>query len=174
MCHDWLRRDQADNRDVATVKRIMAREVLPFIGEMQIEAVRKRDLIAVIDRVADRAPIRANRVLAHTKRLFRWAAARDLIEVNPAANIEKPSAERARDRVLSDAELVAVWRAAQRLGGPFGAGIKLLMLTGARFSEIFEARWSEVHGDVPCGYPPSGRSPTRAAPSGCRHRLRRS
>ena len=148
VCQDWLRRDQADNRDVATVRRIMAREVLPYIGEMQIEAVRKRDLISLIDRVADRAPIRANRVLAHTKRLFRWAAARDLIEVNPAANIEKPTAERARDRVLSDAELVAIWHAAGRVGGAYGAGVRILMLTGCRVAEVFEARWSEIEGDA--------------------------
>ena len=148
VCQDWLRRDQAENRDVATVRRIMAREVLPYIGEMQIEAVRKRDLIGLIDRVADRAPIRANRVLAHTKRMFRWAAARDLIEVNPAANIEKPTAERARDRVLSDAELVAIWHAAGRVGGAYGAGVRLLMLTGCRVAEVFEAKWSEIDGDA--------------------------
>lgn len=148
VCEDWLRRDQADNRDVATVRRIMAREVLPHIGDMPIEAVRKRDLIAVIDRVVDRAPVRANRVLAHTKRLFRWAAARDLIEVNPASNIEKPTAERARDRVLSDAELMAVWNAAGRVGGAYGAGVRLLMLTGARVAEIFEAKWTEIEGEA--------------------------
>lgn len=148
VCEEWLQRDQADNRDVATVRRIMAREVLPYIGEMQIDAVRKRDLIAVIDRVVDRAPVRANRVLAHTKRMFRWAANRDLIEVNPAANIEKPTAERSRDRVLSDAELVKIWHAAGRVGGAYGAGVRLLMLTGARVAEVFEARWSEVEGDA--------------------------
>jgi len=147
-CEDWLRRDQADNRDVATVRRIMSREVLPHIGNIQIEAVRKADLIAVIDRVVDRAPVRANRVLAHTKRLFRWAAARDLIEVNPAANIEKPTDERARDRVLSDAELVQVWEAAGRVGGAYGAGVRLLMLTDARVAKLFEAKWSEIQGEV--------------------------
>jgi integrase len=148
VCEEWLQRDQADNRDVATVRRIMAREVLPHIGDMQIEAVRKRDLIAVIDQVVDRAPVRANRVLAHTKRLFRWAANRDLIEVNPAANVEKPTTERARDRVLSDAELVKIWHAAGRVGGSYGAGVRLLMLTGARVAEIFEAKWSEIDGDA--------------------------
>jgi integrase len=148
VCNDWLRRDQADNKDVANVARIMEREVLPYIGEMQIEAVRKRDLIAVIDRVADRAPVRANRVLAHLKRLFRWAAGRDVIDANPASSIERPTAERARERVLNDPEIVAIWRAAERLGGPIGAGIKLLMLTGARFTEIFQTRWSEIHGNA--------------------------
>lgn len=148
VCKDWLRRDQADNRDVDEVRRIMDREVLPYVGKLQIEDVRKRDLIAVIDRVADRAPVRANRVLAHTKRLFRWAAGRDLIENSPAATIEKPTAEKARDRVLSGGELVEIWHAAGRVGGPFGAGVKLLMLTGARYAEIFEAKWSEISGNA--------------------------
>jgi len=148
VAEDWLRRDQGDNRDVARVRRIMAREVLPYLGEMSIEAVRTRDIIGLIDRVADRAPVHANRVLAHTKRLFRWAAMRDLIENSPAATIEKPTAERARDRVLTDAELVAIWHAAGRVGGAYGAGVRLLMLTGARVAEIFEARWPEVHGDA--------------------------
>ena len=112
----WLQRDQAGNRTVDEVRRIMAREVLPHLGALPIDEVRKRDIIAVIDRVADRAPVRANRVLAHIKRLFRWAAGRDLIETDPAAHIEKPSPERKRDRVLSDAELVAVWRRRERHG----------------------------------------------------------
>ena len=73
--------------------------------------------------------------------LFKWACLRDLIENSPAANIERPTAERARDRVLSDAELVAIWHAAGRVGGAYGAGVRLLMLTGCRVAEIFEARW---------------------------------
>jgi integrase len=141
---EWFRRDQAGNRDIYRVRRIMDREVLPTLGDMEMVAVRKRDLIILLDRIADRAPIRANRTLAAVKRLFNWAASRDLIELNPAAFIEKPAPEIRRDRVLGDCELAAVWHAACRVGGPYGAGILLLTLTGARLSEIFEARWSEI------------------------------
>ena len=73
VCEEWLRRDQAGNRDVARVRRIMATEVLPAIGKLPIEEVRKRDIIALIDKVADRAPVHANRVLAHVRRMFNWA-----------------------------------------------------------------------------------------------------
>lgn len=148
VAEDWLKRDQAGNRDVAKVRRIMEGEVLPHIGDKQIGEVRKRDLIEVIDRVADRAPVRANRVLAHVKRLFTWAAGRDLIEMSPAQHIERPTPEKARERVLDDAELVTVWRAAERLGGAYGAGIRLLICTGARLSEIFEARLSELQDNA--------------------------
>ena len=38
------------------VRRIMAREVLPHLGALSLEEVRKRDIIAVIDSVADHGP----------------------------------------------------------------------------------------------------------------------
>jgi hypothetical protein len=41
----WLKRDQAGNRTAEEVRRIMAREVLPHIGQMAIAAARKRDII---------------------------------------------------------------------------------------------------------------------------------
>jgi integrase len=146
----WLRRDQAGNRTAEEVRRIMAREVLPYIGQVPVAEVRKRDIMDIIDRVADRAPVRANRVLAHVKRLFRWAAGRDIIEFDPSAHILKRTAERPRERVLSDAELLAVWRAAESMGGPYGRGVRLLIATGARRAEIFELRWSEVDHDDVC------------------------
>lgn len=144
----WLKRDQAENRTVDEVRRIMTREVLPRIGSMPMAEVRKRDIIELIDGVADRAPVRANRVLAHTKRLFKWAAARDLIETDPAAHIEKPSLETKRDRVLSDSELVEIWQALDGLTPPFAAGVRLLMLTAARRAEVFEATWPELVGEA--------------------------
>jgi integrase len=83
-------------------------------------------------------------VLAYVKRLFRWAASRDLIELDPAAHILKRTAEKKRDRVLSDAEVLSVWEAAGRVGGAYGNGVRLLVATGARREEIFGLRWSEV------------------------------
>ena len=119
---EWLRRDQAENRSRDEVERIMRREVMPDARQAApIEEIRKRDLIAMVEAVVDRgSPVMANRVLAHTKRLFRWAAGRDLIEIDPAAHIEKPTPERNRDRVLTDDELVG--RLAR--GGDHGRAVR--------------------------------------------------
>ena len=156
---EWLRRDQAGNRSHDKVERIMKREVIPQLGGRQIDEIRKRDLIAMVEAVVDRgSPVMANRVLAHTKRLFRWAAARDLIEVDPAAHIEKPTPERPRDRVLDDQELAAVWRACATMGGPFGAGVQMLIATGARREEIFALERTEVAIAAACIRLPAGRS----------------
>ncbi len=47
---------------------------------------------------------------------------RDYVTANPCANVDKATSEyeRRRDRVLDDAELADVWRAADELGHPFG------------------------------------------------------
>lgn len=143
---EWLSRDQADNRSRGEVERVMRREVLPFLGDRPIEEIRKRDIIDVVDRIADRgAKIMANRTLAHVKRLFSWAVARDIIESDPAAHVEKPGRETKRERVLDDAELVTVWRAAAQFSYPFGPAVQILVLTAARREEILRLCWSEVN-----------------------------
>jgi integrase len=81
-------------------------------------------------------------------KLFRWAVTRDIIPANPAADMDKPGSETKRDRVLSDSDLAAVWKAAETLGWPFGDVIRLLILTGARRNEIGHLRWSEIDQDA--------------------------
>jgi integrase len=56
--------------------------------------------------------------------------------------------ETARDRVLTDAELKAVWHAAPTTseGEVCGAYIRFLLLTGARRSEVSEMKWTELNG----------------------------
>jgi integrase len=61
--------------------------------------------------------------------------------------MEKPGSEIKRDRVLSDAELAAVWWAAEKIDWPFGPVFQLLILTGARRQEIGDLRWQEIVGD---------------------------
>ena len=142
---EWFKRDQADNKSRPVTEAIMAREVLPLWGNRDIGTITKRDVRELVEGMVDRGvPIMANRVHAYLRRMFKWAAGRDIIEVNPAASVEKPTREVSRDRVLSDDELAAVWRAAS--GRP-GAAIKLLILTAARRDEVFGLRWSEVDLD---------------------------
>ena len=159
VCELWLAKDQAGHRSVEEVRRLMTREVLPQLGDLPIREVRKSDIIALVEGIAERgAPIAANRALAWTRRLFRWAAGRDLVDIDPTQFVAKPAREVRRDRVLDDEELKEVWRAAGTVGGAFGAGVRLLILTGARRDEIFGARRSELTADGHGLRLPAGRS----------------
>jgi integrase len=142
---EWLKRDQAGNRHLTEIQRILDHDILPVWGDRPIAELRKRDVIDLIDGIADRgSPVMANRTLAAVRRLFNWAAGRDIIEANPAAFVEKPGEEIRRDRVLSDAELVEVWRASEAAGFPFGDGVRLLILTLGRRDEIFRLSEPEI------------------------------
>jgi integrase len=147
--NDWMARDQADNKSARAVRQMIEKEVLPKWKDKPITSITKRDVLDAIDTIADRGHIAfARRLHARLHRLFRWAERRDIIPkgTNPAANVDKPGAEVERDRVLSDAELVKVWRAADKVRG-YGAAVKMLILTGARREEIGRLRWDEIDGD---------------------------
>src|SRR5690348_4896788 len=55
--------------------------------------------------------------------------------------------KQARKRVLSDAEMAALWEAAVAMGYPYGPVLQLLAITGQRKSDIAEARWREIDLD---------------------------
>jgi integrase len=140
---DWLKRDQGENRSREAVARIIARAATPILGDRLISTISRRDVVNVVDKVVDRGhPIAARRLHAHLHRLFRWAVGRGIIDLNPMAELPKPGAEAARDRVLDERELATIWKAAASMGYPFGSIVQLLLLTAARRDEIGSLRWS--------------------------------
>jgi integrase len=146
---DWLKKDQTKNKSLREVERIVKRELLPAWGHRNIADIGRRDILDLIDGIADRGSIiMARRVQAYVHRLFRWAVGRGVISANPASDLPKPGAETKRSRVLSDVELRAIWHAAGKIGWPLGEVIRLLILTGARREEIGQLKWSEIAGDI--------------------------
>jgi integrase len=51
--------------------------------------------------------------------------------------------KRARDRILTDNELFAFWRATGHMDYPSAPLYRLLILTGLRLNEVADAKWSE-------------------------------
>ena len=148
VAREWLQRDQAKNRQVHIVTRMIERDVTPSWGNREIASISRRDVLDVIDAIVDRgSPVMARRVHGHLHRLFKWAVGRGIIESNPLADLPKPGHETKRDRVLTDEELVAVWRACENIPAHFANALRLLSVTGARLNEIGQLRWSEIHGD---------------------------
>lgn len=90
----------------------------------------------------------ANRLFAAVRKLFRWCIEQDLIETSPCTGLTLPSKENSRDRVLSDADLATIWKAAEQVGYPYGTLAQLLMLTAARRGEVAGMRWSEIKVDT--------------------------
>jgi integrase len=77
--------------------------------------------------------------------LFTWAIQMGLTEANPTVGTIRPEGGKARERVLTDDELAAVWRACQ--DDDHGRIVRLLMLTACRRQEVGGMTWSEVDQD---------------------------
>lgn len=130
------------------VEAIFRRDVLPTWGERRIQTIGKRDVIDLLDAIVDSGrPVLANRVRAHLNTCFAWAVGRDIIDKNPVDGIKPPAEETPRDRVLTDAELVLLWRACDAIGPPFGPLYRFLLLTGQRLREAAEMPVNELQGD---------------------------
>jgi integrase len=121
----------------AEVKRLLEREVLPTLGDRAVSSITRRDVARVVNAVADRgAGTTANRLLAYMGAFFSWLVSRGELCATPIVNLSKPAAERARDRILTDDELRAVWLAGEKMGYPFGSLVRLLVLTAQRRDEV--------------------------------------
>jgi integrase len=90
----------------------------------------------------------AGRTMAYARACFRWAQKRGKVPTNPFQDLPIAAGATERDRVLSDAELAAVWQAADRMPYPFGQFFKLLILTLQRREEVAGMRWSEISADL--------------------------
>jgi integrase len=90
----------------------------------------------------------AGRTAAYGRACFAWAMKRGTVPSNPFAELPMPSSISKRERVLSDEEAGAIWRAAGEAPLPYGVIVRLLMLTGQRREEVAGMTWAELSEDL--------------------------
>lgn len=129
-------------RSLKEAERLLRLNVLASWHGKRLDEITRADVRAMLARID--APVTANRVHSITRKLFNWAVENDIIASSPVAGVRPPSQEASRDRVLTDDELKAIWPAAPE--GPFGAILKLAILTGQRRSEVGGMEWGEIDG----------------------------
>ena len=145
----WVKRHLEAN-GVITQKnkeRYLANHILPVLGGRDFRSIRRSDIAKLMDGVSDTAgPTAADEVLGIVRAICGWYATRNDDYVSPIIRGMKrtSTAERARDRILSDDEIRAVWSNAT---GTFGAIVKLLLLTGQRRTTVASMQWDDVSVD---------------------------
>lgn len=118
----------------------------PTLGDKPLHEITRADIRAVLKKVDGKVATTRN-LFGVLRRLFRWAVSEGDIDRSPLDGMEPPPLAPARDRVLSDSELLLVWQASKTLGYPFGPMVRLLALTGQRLREVSDMEWSELHRD---------------------------
>ena len=149
----FLERHASGLRKAAEARRIVGAEFVSRWGSRPIGDIRAEEAAAAIRAIVQRdAPYQAHNALGYLRRLFSWAIGTHEfgIEVSPIERL-KPrdliGRREARERILTDTELRAVWDAAIPMGYPYGPLIRMLILTGQREREVGDGTWAEIDLD---------------------------
>lgn len=151
VAEQWLKRHVAAKglRSAGDLARLLNTHVYPAWRDRPSLEIRKSDVAQLLDTIEDaRGARQADMILAIVRSVMNWRAARsDDYSAPIVKGMQRTSPkERARARTLSDDELRAVWKASEG-DDPFGAFVRLLLLTGQRRNTVASMRWQDVAPD---------------------------
>jgi len=139
------------NRRAKKDAEAIRRHLVKAWGDKPVDTITPRDVRTFIGGLAKRAPYSAAEAWKHCMLIFKWAVHEELVPVSPCASLDKRltlnAKLQARTRILTDDELRALWRVAERIGYPYGHLYKMLMLTACRLREVNDAKWVEFDVD---------------------------
>ncbi|ODA95568.1 hypothetical protein BFX40_23705 [Mesorhizobium sp. SEMIA 3007] len=140
---DGIRKVEEDRND-------FKRECLPAWRGKAVGDIQSADVMAVLEKINKRGATRqALNMAQKIGTFFNWCVDDDLITASPfrAKKVRTTIGEKtSRDRVLTDAEIAALWKATAA-GDVYSAVYRLLLLTGQRLNDIAQASWSEIDLD---------------------------
>jgi integrase len=137
-------------RSEKTIRQSFDRLVKPRIGKIGIYDLKRSQVSRMLDEIADEnGDVMADRTLAYIRKAFGWYEVHghddDFRSPVVKGMARTKSSERARDRILTDDEIRALW-AATGTTGPSGLMLRFILLTACRRSEAASMTRSEVAG----------------------------
>lgn len=147
LLHEYLEKYAKRNtRSWKETERVLQREFARPWSKLPVHQIRKSTVNDVLDGIVKRGTLSAaNHAFASIRKMFNWLVERGHLEHSPCVGMKAPAKVVSRERVLNNDEVVAVWRAAEKMGYPFGPLVQLLILTGQRRTEVGGMRWQEVN-----------------------------
>ncbi len=142
-------------RTWAEDERMLARWVQPRIGCLKLDDVHRRDIVAILDACRDAGNTRMpGKLLAVTRKMFRFAVERGVIDVSPIQYITERQPKPAR-RAMTAADIRAWWAGTDGshplVPKPVALALRLLLLTGQRPGEVAGLRVAELDLDADDG-----------------------
>jgi len=142
----WLAfyEDRRTASSVAQAKLMVRNHLKPALGQKPITSITRHDIQPIIDAIPIKREATRRSVFAYASAMLGWCTKHGHLEANPLTSMAKPEIPAARQRVLSDEELITVWNATADIAEPYGAYFRLLTLTGQRRGEVAGMDWSEL------------------------------
>jgi integrase len=115
-------------------------------GKTRLADISAADINRRLDKLVE-TPSEHLHALNTAKIFFNWAVRKHYLERSPCHGM-RGAKPKFRSRVLTDAELAAIWKVAVQTGYPFGTIVQLLILTAQRRGEVAQLKWSYIDGDT--------------------------
>jgi integrase len=149
----WVKRhvEAKGLRSGYELQRVLSTHVLPVWGTRAFADIKRSDIARLLDSVEDVSGAWvADSVLAALRSVASWYATRHDNYVPPfVKNMRRvPASARSRSRILDDAELAIVWKAAEANDDVYGAFVRVALLCGQRRAKLADLRWGDLDGDV--------------------------
>lgn len=148
---DWKKRRLLSRKDGGKeVERMFKKDVIPAIGALPIKAVRRRDIVALLDTVHGRGSKRMTGQLLNELRLFvNHAIDREWIEGDITAGLKASRWDgqtKARTRVLADEEIAELSKklGKSRIKLSTASAIWIMLSTMCRVGALEAARWDDI------------------------------
>jgi integrase len=140
--------EKAALRSRAEIERRLRKNVVPMIGAVRVNELRRRDVRNVTDAILRRnRKAEATRVFEDVRAVVRWAVQNEYLDANPLDGMAKPAEAMSSNRVLSDDEIRTLWTGlpdalarseqCQRI-------VKLCLVTAQRVGEVAGITGAEI------------------------------
>jgi integrase len=147
---DWLKRHTKNLHSKRELERILNKYVFPRWGSKRFREIRRGEVNALLDRIEDKhGAAQADAVLAVIRGVMNYYQRRNEEYTSPIVHGMRRHDAKSRDRILSDDEIRAVWKAAGDCEcWQFGAIVKLCLLTAQRREKVTSMKWSDIEESV--------------------------
>lgn len=147
-------------------EQILNREVIPVWGKRKAADITKRDVIHLLERIVDRgAPAMANNTFQIIRKMFNYAAEKDILQHTPCTGVKLPTPKQHRERTLSEEEIKTLWKSLDRtdlnMSEEIRRALRLILVTAQRPGEVAGMHSREIDGrwwTVPVERAKNGRS----------------
>jgi integrase len=117
------------------------------LGACRLDQLERKTIAEALEALKARSPSAAIAAHKALRKLYNWAVAETIFTWHPLREMTAPAETTIRKRVLSPAELKAIWQGAVKLGYPFGFMYMLILATGLRLRDVANAVWGEHYPD---------------------------
>jgi len=121
--------------------------LMASLGARVISAIRPHEVAGMVNRLAEKRPQTAKRVLMESKDVFNEAVSYGWIDRNPAAQIKAPHVKVQRHRLTIEAWLAIRAHAQERMPPWVSRMLVLALVTGQRRSDLCKMRFADVWDD---------------------------